>query len=455
VLRAILEGDRIAGQILTPAMSGIISVCQLTTEGAEELGETTLGSDATFSLMAPGLELQSWKGGRLVLQVRDADNRRAEGFVSVAAFTEMTRRAGAMASRLLAVLAGTETPADVAAIMSWFHEDPRRLAGAVPVRIAGAGDEQQEDGRGRTIAVAELNSAYALPAAANPGSAAGEGANWQRFMDHVFSSFRERRGPFAQTAAGRTGEDDDDDDSKGALDSDPVDPAIVRSLEVFDKLLKLLLSPENAPRHALTAFDLTQYVCERLQPDVGVAQAWLARLVDVLAVFPPPTDRREDVAAAILILLVGNDDANGTRMARSRLLRLGYPLSEKVPSSEGVQGFQSVLTYTAGFEEAWIQVRWVRTFPEQTRAYLLALQTGRPSTEYKDLPKQAPEEWPVLQDALTLPNSRNRILVLEKWSTACPRCHITLPKFELSNLRTIGIATARNCCRRILLYGGG
>jgi hypothetical protein len=117
VLRAVLEGERIVGQVLTPAMSGAVSVYQLTTEGAEKLGEATIGADANFSLGAPELEVQSWKGGRLVLQVRSADGRRAEGFISVAAFAEITRRAGAIAPRLFALLAGTETPADVAAIM--------------------------------------------------------------------------------------------------------------------------------------------------------------------------------------------------------------------------------------------------------------------------------------------------------------------------------------------------
>jgi hypothetical protein len=199
--------------VLTPAMRGAVSVFQLTTEGAEELGETIVGPDATFSFGAPGLEMQSWKGGRLVIQVRSTDGKQAEGFVSVAAFAEITRRAGALAPRLLAILTGTETPADVAAIMSWFHEDPRRLAGTIPMTIGGGADKQEEDNRrGRTIAVSELNSIHAVPLTANLGTETSEAASWKRFMDHVFAAFRERRGPFGRTAAGRTGQDEDDDD---------------------------------------------------------------------------------------------------------------------------------------------------------------------------------------------------------------------------------------------------
>jgi hypothetical protein len=77
-------------------------------------------------------------------------------------------------------------------------------------------------------------------------------------MNHVFSAFRERRGPFGQTSVGRKGDDEDDDDNTDRTpDSDSVDPAVTRSLEVFEDLFDLLLSADNAQRHALTAFDLT------------------------------------------------------------------------------------------------------------------------------------------------------------------------------------------------------
>ena len=462
ILRAILDGDRITGQVLTPQMSGVVSIFQLTTEGAAGLGKTTLGADASFSLRAPGLEVQSWKGSRLVLQVRSTDDRRAEGFVSVAAFAEITRRAGAVAPRLLAILAGTETPADVAAIMSWFHEDPRRLTGAMPMRISGGGDEEEKDDRpARTIPVAELNSSYAVAAPISAGSETGVGASWRRFMDHVLSAFREKRGPFGRTSSGREGEDDndndddDDGDVDGASDSKSIDPAVERSLETFDKLLELLLSPSNAPRHALIAFDLTQYICERLQPDFGIAKGWLERLVNVLAHEATPIDRREDVAAAILVLLACSDAPSDARNARARLLRLGYSVSGEAPSQERAQGFQSVLIQTIAWAEVWEQLRMVRTFPEQIRSYLLALKTGQPSTGYSDLPAAAPEEWPVLQDALTSPDVRDRILVFDKWPNSCPLHHMTFPTIEISKLRTVGVATAKNCCRRILVYPGG
>jgi hypothetical protein len=53
--------------------------------------------------------------------------------VSVASYADITRRASAIGHRLFAVLAGTETPKDVAAIMSWFYEYPQRLAETLPI----------------------------------------------------------------------------------------------------------------------------------------------------------------------------------------------------------------------------------------------------------------------------------------------------------------------------------
>jgi hypothetical protein len=166
-------------------------------------------------------------------------------------------------------------------------------------------------------------SGVVIPVTASIGAETGGAASWRRFMEHVFAALRERRGPFGRRIAGRKGEDDDEDDIDGTPDSAPVDPAIGRSLEVFEKLFEFLLSPENAPRHAITAFDLKQYVCERLQPALDIAKTWLERLVGVLVRVVLPPDRREDIAAAILVLLACGYEPRRARTARARLLRLG------------------------------------------------------------------------------------------------------------------------------------
>lgn len=342
--------------------------------------------------------------------MQSADGRVAEGFVSVAAYAEIARRAGVLGPRLLAVLAGTETPADVAAIMSWFHEDPRRLAGAVSFTIGGASNNRYA-GRdaSATVAVAELNSAHAVHRSAGNRDSRGD-ASWSRFIDHVFAAFRERRGPFGQAGAGHKGDDDEDDDVDSSSKRAQVDPAIKRSLAVFEDLFNLMLGAGSAHLHVMTAFDLTQYVCERLQPDFAKARDWLQRLVDVLVRVGPPIERRHDVAAAILTLLGAGSNIDGDRSARARLLRLGVEIFGDPPSPDPTGGFQSVLIQTVEFADLWARLKAVRTFREQVQAYLAALTAGEPSTLYGDLAHAAPEEWPVLQDAFKSERSRKTTL---------------------------------------------
>ncbi len=454
VLRAVLEVDQIVGQVLTPRMLGQASIFQIATGRPKPLGTTDIGADGQFKVAAPGLELESWKGERLALRVQDNDNRRAEGFISVAAFAEISRRAGALATRLMAVIAGTETPADVAAIFSWFNEDPGRLSDALAERIGGAssgGKEKLPDNR--TIAVAELDPAYAISVASHLAAHASEGAGWRRFMEHVFAAFRERRKPFGGTPSGRLGEDDEDV-PESSEEPAQLDPAVGRSLEIFEELLGLMLRAENASRHAFTAFDLTQYVSDRLQPDAATIVVWLERLVETLSHIPCPAERREEVAAGILTVLgAASRDGASLRMARTRLIRIGVDLSANAPPQTAAGGFRSVLPPSLGFVDLWTEVQEVRTFREQTKAYLVALERKTPSTEYVDLEQAAPKEWPILRDAFVSDSARSRILVAPEGTSACPRCQRGLPKIEIFKLRTVHIATATNCCGRVIVCG--
>ena len=125
-----------------------------------------------------------------------------------------------------------------------------------------------------------------------------------------------------------------------------------------------------------------------------------------------------------------------------------------VPSTKGVQGFHAILAQNAALEVLWTKLKAVRTYPEQLRAYLIAMKNSQPSLEYVDLAKVAIEEWPVLEDALTSDASRRRILELKRWQESCPHCQISLPTGEVYKLQSVRIATAKNCCNRIVVWTG-
>lgn len=453
VLRAVLEADQLTGEVLTPRMSGAVSVFHVTTAGPEPLAETALSAEGSFRISAPALEEQSWSGGRLVIRVRAQDGRLAEGFVSVASFADITRRAGLLARRLFALLAGNETPADVAAIMSWFHEDPERLAGVVPSAIRSGGGSAQNDEADQLIPVAALRQHFVEGAAATMTRAGAAQRNWSRFIDHILRAFRSAPGAFAQSAAGGVGDDDDDDDqSGGSAKAAAYDPAIEKSLAVFERLFGLLLKPGGPPRNALIAFDLTQYVCARLRPDAGQAKAWLGRLIRALLDAGVPPERRSDVAAAVMTLLAMAPETGACRWARGCLLRLETDFSGEAPPDDGVQGFLSVLPPQNPWPDLWPRLRALRTHQEQVRSYLRALADGRPSDEYPDLRNDARE--PVLEKAITSEAARKRVVMVDRSPDVCPRCHIMLPQGEAFKLRTMGVAMAKGCCSRVVIWPG-
>jgi hypothetical protein len=280
--------------------------------------------------------------------------------------------------------------------------------------------------------------------------------NWSRFIDQILSALRDPRGPFESTSTGRVcdDEEDDDDAQKNWTEPQGEDPAIAKSLSFFTRLFDLLTKDCGPARNALTAFDLTQYVCDRLRPDAAQAKAWLERLITILLNAGVPPERRDDVAAAVLTIAGMSPQTSRCRWARGRLLRLGVDFAGEPPPADGVRGYQALLLQQATFPELWTRLRAVRTFPEQVYSYKQALEDGKPSDGYPDLSAETREEWPMLESALTSPQARSRLLFANGSHETCPRCHIKLPSGEIYKLRATCVATAKNCCRKIVIWQG-
>lgn len=457
VLRAVLDADELTGEVLVPRMSGSVSVSYVTGMGTECIGNTEMSANGAFRIVAPALEERSWQGARLVIRATDKNGRVAEGFVSVASYADITRRAGAIGRRLFAVLAGTETPEDVAAIMSWFYEDPQRLADALPISGRGGASDSASSEDDAVIAISDLILTHVAPASSNPSHEGHSHGNWVRFMEHIYSAFRQKREPLMTTP--NTGAKTEKEEEEGAEsepdrkpDADGV--AIEKSLAVFDRLFDLMLSGEPSTRNVMIAFDLTHYVCGRLQPDLSRVKNWVHRLIAALQKTLVPAERRDDVAATILLVAGNSAEPNGYRWARDYLLRMSIDCSTGTPSTDAVTGFRAVLPQKVTAGEVWERVNEIRTFPEQVRAYLVALNEGTHSSEYSELAKEAVEEWPVLEEALRSASARNRILQLDRYQESCPLHQISLPTWEAFKLKSLCVATAKNCCGRVIVWTG-
>ena len=119
-----------------------------------------------------------------------------------------------------------------------------------------------------------------------------------------------------------------------------------------------------------------------------------------------------------------------------------------------MKGYVAVLPPQASFSELWPHLRSLRTYGEQVRAYLKAFEDRRPAADDNaDLRQDAREEWPILEQAITSEKARRRV-VPAKTTDACPKCNMMLPKAEAFKLRTVGVATAKGCCSRVVIWPG-
>ncbi len=456
VLRAVLNGDELTGRIIASrAAHGRADAQVLSPEGRRGLGSCLVKPNGKFSIHAPGLEFDAWRGSRLVLRLEIEPGTVAEGFISFAAFAEIVRRIGPVAPRFFSLLAGTEVPSDIAAVLSWACDNPGRLARAASADWGGS--DTSKESPDTTVSISSLlhgARSEVPPAATDRGGSTG----WKRFLEAVLTSLREPRGPLSSVAdphAAAELEEDEEGKPLGARDQDKAeratDTAVNRALENFDKLFLLLVSADTPDRNILTAFELAQYVCDRLRPNTEISRRYLRRLAAAFSETTLDPEAVPTAAAAIMVALASEENVEGAEVrARLRLLRIGYTFGEEAPAASHAERFRLLLAPDVEIDRLWPRVLQARAAGEQVRAYWDDLQSGCMAGHYPAL-RECKNEWPTLERALTDPAGRNKIRLVGRGVNYCPRHGRVLPISEAQRLRQHGVASARDCCGTILL----
>src|SRR6185437_15897211 len=118
---ATLTSGRVSGSVMTPFPSGLVRVSRVTAAGEFEVGPAEIDERGNFEFRAGNLETHAWTNERLLLRIKSNGNS-ASGFVMFRDLSDIRTRVGAASGSFFALIAGTETPNDVAAIMDWFYE---------------------------------------------------------------------------------------------------------------------------------------------------------------------------------------------------------------------------------------------------------------------------------------------------------------------------------------------
>lgn len=400
-------------------------------------------------MSAPDLEKETWRPGHMIVRLSDESGRRAEGFVSVEGYAEITKRAGKISRQLFAILSGTETPADIAGMLSWFHENPDRLQMGMPAGGGGKEDSPKERDRPVVIPVVALDLPPAsITAGRRTGFGQGE-RQWTQFIGHVLAAFREHRGSVqgSRESGGETPSDEEAIDAEVAQ-KDSRDT--YAAFESFEALLDVAVSESKSSHPLLVVLDLAQYLIDRLEPDPATALRWLKRVTGALLKVDLPEKRRRDILGSVMTIVMSSNNPGSLRWGREAAIRLNADLS-----GDGADQFEvstiEVLPAKTTAAEAWSGIKSVRTFPEQVRNLLNAIDDGSANDGYPDLPEALGSDWAAFSSAVTSASARKSLLLTDAPTITCPACDIRLAPAEDARMRSIGVARAGNCCRRFIV----
>ena len=437
VLSATLQGDAVVGRILTPRLQGKATATIRTIRSSRPLGETLIDADGRFKVAAPGIEMEAWESGRLVVRIEAGANA-AEGFVSIAAASELIRRAGPMASRIFAILAGNDTPADVAAILAWFREDPARIPRS---NVVGGGAAAEGDiERATFVPLAALQGGTSTQAGSNSVGGSTEPA-WRHAMALLRSAFATPRGPWG--TGGETDDDDDDDQADREKRTRQAERLNLKSLERFDELLTIMLAPGRQGADASIAHALAHFLTDRIRPPAPKVRLWLGQILNQWR----PTLGEGDlpVIASTLISFASDHLPEPAGRARRFLVSRGVDLASIVVDVSSIPAFIDLLGPELDLAVFLEDVRSGRTPGEQVRAYLTAA-SPMPIGSLPSLERSS--HWRALERAIGDPILRERFMIVEETPRACPRCNMTFPRVAVEDLRQLGVAM---CCGRLIL----
>ena len=445
VLRASISGGKLEGQVITSFPAGVARIFLITGIGPKEIGQVTVEVKGCFSFASEDIEEQAWQSQRLIIRLESDNGTAARGLVSFSEYGNITRMAGPMAHRFFSVLSGNETPDDVAAIMSWFQDNNSLLT---PENAPGGtkGNKTQGSGGAKARVSSLLNPlANHLPSEDGDPTTSNSAA---RFMRQIFAAFKRPRGRIPPP-------DDPDDPSKNNKTGSSTRTSNNQNQLAqyrFEKLIDLMLDAPPERRDLSMVVGITQFVCDRIDiPDFKI-RGYLGKIHHTFTSGPLVEDERSLMAALALtfhgVRRAGDVDGANVRGARRSLLRLRYDLLGPLPDLEPVQTFANLLVDSFDWSRLWENVQSIRTVQEEIVAYRNADTSPLLESDYPILSNTP--EWSELVAAAANPKSK-QAQVMSRFSNACPKCHMVLPKTDESRLKQYGIARASNCCKSILL----
>jgi hypothetical protein len=442
ILCAELVGAIVKGEVLTKWSSGpAVITCEIEGEMID-LGTVDVDDRGCFAQRAEQLGDRIWSRGRVIIELQ-ADDQVARGFLMVTAVAQLVQRAGPAATRMLSVLAGTETPEDVAAIMAWFQEDPSRMPGALARDFGHSSGAHRE--RDDIVTSEALDRANFIEN--SHGKSDERTVGWQSAMAALFKAFRSNRGPLGSQSLAKEETDGDQFTAEESEDLKRDERSNERAIDSFSKLLDTALSSQNQGKYAEAMLSIAHYLVDRIRPPNDRVNVWLEKILRSL-----PQKVAGDLARDIVtlqILRVANlPTCDIARKARRLLRKTGLLDDLEASATDRLPAFHSYIPAAISLEQAKELILRVRTHREEIHTLL----TTSPEQPLPKLPLlECTENWSRLLRAREDPDLRERLQFVDAPVSACPQCHMGLPTGNRQELLETGLTRCTNRCGRLII----
>ena len=437
VLRAALDEERISGFVLTPKIEGQAILTCYIDAARPQIQEVVVAHDGSFVGKLANLEALTWRGGRIVARIEQGA-KVAEGFVSSLAARQLFKRAGPMAQRLLAMLSGTETPTDVAAIMTWFKEDLRRLPRA-EYRAGGGGARTGFGGPDVFVPLSEMSSPQSVqsPPVRTPQDPGED--SWQRTLHSLVTAFRRTPGPWPDAPGQDNSDDEGETERQREARVATSERGKQQNIDRASELFSAMLNPTHDGRHVTMALQIAHYVLDTSRPVEVIARNWLDAIIDSSVA---DNFVEEPALITLSLLRFGSTKIPNARNARRFLLSKHIDPVSELSGVESFPMFAELLAPDFDYDAFALEVRAARVAGEEVRAFLAAVREGAPGEGYEGL-KGSPY-WPTLAQAFVDPTLSERWHILDRMPTGCPKCNTAFTPAASQDLRVFGVAACHS-----------
>jgi hypothetical protein len=465
VLVANFDGSSITGQVFGLSYSAGQWRASLQGNLRERKIKQPIAVNAggTFEFQPGELAHDLWSGRSAFQLTLRNDLRSVVGWIMISPHLQAIRERGPIAEAVIRIVSGSEDHSDIEVILNFFAQNPEAL-------ITGAhrGPQAKSFSKGAettgTVDVQALKPISRTEAKQTGDSGAAELSAFELLLERL------REYVSSHPAPERDTEDEEIEEESRETKSQKSAPKRPRKIphEDFYRLVDAFiehieaLSEDGVARRAalLTLLDLGLFFSARAEDAYSLRtqfpHRWAQLALRLTRASAPPDELEQSLVLVLLFgMISGIDQPQGVHAQLQRRVGGIIPGEWAKGLAPGLRTRRAVALIPGSGPEAWAGTL-ARALSSRT-PWMDALEAWEAMGSGQEIPKTnallLEAEGDVMCAIARGEINRDCILPADGKipKPFCPRCHRTLPSIQASRIRSKHIASAVNCCHRILI----